>query len=149
MGRSAQNAQKYLFWMLETNGISTSGKAEGINYCEIIRPALEYMMKNFRKNITVAELADITHLSKSYFMSCFRRSAGVSAVEYLIQLRINAACEALLSTEKQISEIAFSCGYDNLSNFNRQFKRVAGCSPNEYRKQSIRAVNPLDSFGCG
>lgn len=124
-----------LFWLLETDGESTPGRKAKADYGEIIRPALEYMIKNFEKNISVEELAEAVHLSKSYFMSCFKRSAGVSAVEYLIQLRVGAACEAISSTEKRISDIAFDCGYSNLSNFNRQFKRVTGYSPKEYRKQ--------------
>ncbi len=135
-----------LFWLTDEESIYKEDT--GVNYGEIIRPALEFMAKNFRKNISVAELADITHLSKSYFMSCFKESAGVGAIEYLIQLRINAACEALSTTEKRISEIAFDCGYDNLSNFNRQFKKATGQTPNEYRRQSMRLVNPLNSFVC-
>ena len=61
-------------------------------------------------------------------------------MEYLAQLRVKAACEALASSEKRISEIALSCGYGNLSNFNRQFKRIAGCTPREYRSQSSNAM---------
>lgn len=137
-----------LFWLLMTDGDSDSREREGVDYCGAVRPALEFMAKNFRKNITVAELADITHLSKSYFMSCFKKLAGISAMGYLMQLRVNAACEALSDTGKRVSEIAFDCGYDNLSNFNRQFKKVTGYSPNEYRKRRLQLVNPLDSFAC-
>ena len=61
---------------------------------------------------------------------------------HLSHLRVNAACEALSSTRNKVSEIAFSCGYGNLSNFNRQFKRTMGCSPNEYRKQTARTNLP-------
>ena len=46
-------------------------------------------------------------------MSCFKKAVGLGSIEYLSQLRINAACEALSSTEKKISEIAFACGYGN------------------------------------
>ena len=94
------------------------------------------MMENFRENITVEQLADLVHLSKSYFMGCFKKAVGVGAMEHLTQLRMNAACDALSSTDKMISDISFHCGYSNLSNFNRQFKKVVGCTPNEYRKQN-------------
>ena len=80
------------------------------------------------------KLAEITHLSKSYFMDRFKQAAGVGAVEYLIQLRIKKACELLVNTEKTTAEIAFECGFRNLSNYNRQFKRIVGCTPNEYRR---------------
>lgn len=126
-----------MFWLLENNEDILCRKDTGISYSEIIRPALEYMMNNFQENITVDELADLVHLSKSYFMSCFKKAVGMGAIEHLTQLRINAACEALSTTGKSISDIAFSCGYSNLSNFNRQFKKNVGCSPNRYRKNKI------------
>lgn len=124
------------FWLLETDGARLVKTEENSDCGENIRPALEYMMNNFHESISVLQLAGITHLSESYFMSSFKKAVGVSAIEYLGQLRVNAACEALSSTDKMVSEIAFSCGYGNLSNFNRQFKRTMGCSPNEYRKNS-------------
>lgn len=125
----------HLFWLLETNPKCHSRQKSGLNDCELIRPALEYMVKNYKETVSVEQLADISHLSKSYFMNCFKKAAGISAMEYLSQLRISAACEALSFSGHKVSDIAFRCGYDNLSNFNRQFKKIAGCSPREYRKR--------------
>lgn len=124
-----------LFWLLENDEEIMYRKDTGISYSEIIRPALEFMVKNFRENITIDQLADLVHLSKSYFMSCFKKAVGIGAIEHLTQLRINAVCDALSGTDRIISDIAFNCGYSNLSNFNRQFKKFVGCSPNEYRKR--------------
>ncbi len=123
-----------LFWLLDQTELSTIDDTS-ISYTEIIRPALEYMTKNLQETITIDCLADLSHLSKSYFMSCFKKAVGMGAIEHLTHLRINAACDALSDTNKIISEIAFSCGYSNLSNFNRQFKQIMGCSPKEYRKR--------------
>ncbi|MBO5177370.1 MAG: AraC family transcriptional regulator [Lachnospiraceae bacterium] len=123
-----------LFWLLDQTELSTIDDTS-ISYTEIIRPALEYMTKNLQETITIDRLADLSHLSKSYFMSCFKKAVGMGAIEHLTHLRINAACDALSDTNKIISEIAFSCGYSNLSNFNRQFKQIMGCSPKEYRKR--------------
>ncbi len=124
-----------LFWLLESDEGMLCHKDTGINGCETLRPALDYMMKNYRESITVAQLAELSHLSKSYFMNCFKKTVGISAMEYLAQLRIHAVCGDLSSSEKKIADIAFECGYDNISNFNRQFKKVTGWSPKEYRKQ--------------
>lgn len=121
------------FGMLECGG-ADSGREDSISYSEIIRPALEFMVENYRENISVDELAERVHLSKSYFMSCFKKAAGTGAIEYLAQLRINAACRMLTDTAVSVSDIAYSCGYNNLSNFNRQFRKLVGCSPREYRK---------------
>ena len=125
-----------LVWILEGDPAFLRRERPGIRDWESLRPALEYMMENFSERITVELLAQVSHQSASHFMSCFKKAAGVSAMEYLAQLRINAACEALASTKEKISEIALRCGYGNLSNFNRQFRRIAGCSPKEYRSHS-------------
>ncbi|MGN1180762.1 MAG: AraC family transcriptional regulator [Suilimivivens sp.] len=124
------------FWLLENDEAITCRKDPGISYSELIRPALAFMINNFQENITIDQLADLVHLSKSYFMGCFKKAVGVGAMEYLTQLRINAACEALTDTDRMISDISFNCGYSNLSNFNRQFRKIMGCTPNEYRKHN-------------
>ncbi len=118
-------------------GVNADGNGrtrDTVSYTEMIRPALEFMVENYRENISVDELAELVHLSKSYFMSCFKKAAGTGAIEYLTQLRINAACRMLTDTVLPVSDIAYSCGYCNLSNFNRQFRKLAGCSPKEYRR---------------
>ncbi len=125
-----------MLWMLEKNGGIYRNREEDVKRSELIRPALEYMNQNYCDSITVEQLANITHLSKSYFMDRFKQAAGVGAVEYIIQLRIKKACELLLDTERTTAEIAFECGFKNLSNYNRQFKRIMGCTPNAYRKEN-------------
>lgn len=125
-----------LLWLLEESGEILLEKNGMEGEAEAIRPALEYMAQNFREDITVEQLAELVHLSKSHFMRCFRKAVGIGAIEHLTQLRIQAACEALGDGREQIADIAFSCGYSNLSNFNRQFLKRVGCSPKEYRKRN-------------
>lgn len=125
-----------LIWLLEENGNIVFEKQRESKEAEAIRPAIEYMAQRFREDITVEQLADLVHLSKSHFMRCFRQAVGIGAIEHLSQLRIHAACEALSDSAEQISDIAFACGYSNLSNFNRQFLKKVGCSPKEYRRRN-------------
>lgn len=125
-----------LFWLLENSGNIIFRKETGAGYNELIRPVLAYMSQNFREDITVEYLASLAHLSKSHFMKCFKETVGVGAMEHLTQLRISAACEALIATQDKISDISYQCGYSNLSNFNRQFLKKVGCSPNAYRKRN-------------
>lgn len=124
------------FWLLESNETIICREDTEVSYSELIRPALEYMMKNYQENISIDQLANLIPLSKSYFMGCFKKAVGVGAIEHLTLLRINAACDALTNTDRMISDISFNCGYSNLSNFNRQFKKIVGCSPKEYRKRN-------------
>lgn len=125
-----------LIWLLEESGEILFEKNGAGSETEAIRPALEYMAQNFREDITVEQLAQLLHLSKSHFMRCFRKAVGIGAIEHLTQLRIRAACEALSDSTEQIADIAFACGYSNLSNFNRQFLKKVGCTPKEYRKRN-------------
>lgn len=125
-----------LFWLLEESGDIYRTDENTVSRSEMIRPAIEYMNENFSENITVEKLSETACLSKSYFMRRFREAAGVGAIEYLTQLRIKKVCEFLSETDKTAAEIAFECGFRNLSNFNRQFRKIVGCTPREYRNIS-------------
>lgn len=125
-----------LVFLLEENGDIVFEKERGGGDAAAIRPAIEYMAQRFKEDITVEQLADLVHMSKSHFMRCFRQAVGIGAIEHLTQLRIHAACEALSESTDQITDIAFACGYSNISNFNRQFLKKVGCSPREYRKKN-------------
>lgn len=122
------------FWLLNESGDIARTAENRISRSETIRPVIEYMNENFSENITVEKLAEIAHLSKSYFMRQFKDASGVSAIEYLSQLRIKKACEMLCETGKTAAESAFECGFRNISNFNRQFRKIVGCTPKEYQK---------------
>lgn len=123
-----------IFWLLTESGDISFTEKNTVNRSEAIRSAIEYMNENFSDEITVDTLANTVHLSKTYFMRRFKESAGMGAVEYLVRLRIKKACEILSETGKNAAETAFECGFRNLSNFNRQFKKIVGCTPTEYRK---------------
>lgn len=118
------------FWLLETEA-----KAVTVHADSVIRPALEYIAEHYSECITISRLAAAVHLSESYFMNRFKEYVGLSAIEYISHFRIEKACKELAGSKKSVMEIAFECGFSNLSNFNRQFRRIAGCSPTEYRKR--------------
>lgn len=120
------------FWLLETEAEIDTNFYEP---AEIIRPAIEYISNHYNENITIKQLAKVVHLSESYFMNQFQKYVGLSTIEYISHFRINKICKLLINTKKSILEIAFDCGYHNISNFNRQFKKIMGCSPTEYRKK--------------
>ena len=125
------------FWLLEKETeFVVLREEENVHYSELIRPALEYMALNYGENITVEQLASAVHLSKSYFMGCFKKATGIGAIEHLTQIRMKIVCDALINSDEHIADLAYNCGYDNLSNFNRQFKRMIGCTPMEYRRRN-------------
>ena len=109
---------------------------------DIIKPALSYMEEHFREPVSIEALAQCCNISPSYFMSCFKKTAGRGAIEHLTQLRIMNICEELLLTSNPISEIAYHNGFENLSNFNRQFQKYIGVSPRCYRETKSKG-SPL------
>lgn len=120
-------------WLLEETGCVETVRNHNERLMESIREVLVYINLNYRENIRVENLAKMAHLSKSYFMYFFKKMVGVSAMEYIIQLRVKRACDMLRNSKAPSLEVAFACGFQNLSNFNRQFKKYVGCTPKEYR----------------
>lgn len=123
------------FALLEENDCVIAVKNRDDWKAEGIRRALVFINENYREEISVEQLADIANLSRSYFMYRFKQTVGVSAMEYVIQLRIKNACELLRNSSCSSIEVAFACGFQNMSNFNRQFKKCVGCTPGEFRRE--------------
>nr|WP_277935393.1 AraC family transcriptional regulator [Parablautia muri] len=121
-------------WLLEQSDCIVTVKNQDERQIESLREILVFINLNYRENINIDRLAQLAHLSKSYFMYRFKKTVGVSAMEYIIQLRIKLACEMLRNSGEPSLEIAFASGFQNLSNFNRQFKKYVGCTPKQYRE---------------
>lgn len=124
-----------LFYLVCAGAPLGKARAEGADGA-LIRAALTYMAENYAEPLRIDALAARCNLSRSYFMLCFRRATGMSAMEHLTRLRLRAACEALRGSGDRVSDIAAACGFNNLSNFNRQFKRLVGCSPMAFRRSA-------------
>jgi AraC-like DNA-binding protein len=92
----------------------------------------EYIMKNFQKNISLDEIAGIANMNKSAFCRYFKMVNGKTFSDYMNEIRVGYACKLLLEQKYTIVEISDNSGYNNLSNFNRQFKKITGYSPSEY-----------------
>jgi transcriptional regulator GlxA family with amidase domain len=90
-----------------------------------IERVLDHIHKHYNERLTTEDMAGIAHLSRSGFQRLFQRHIQMGFVDYLAQLRIGQACQLLISTTKPIAHIATDVGYDNLSNFNRQFRALA------------------------
>lgn len=123
---------KFIYLLYESGDIVKRSAVYG-QKSELIRPIVAYINDHFTEELTIDHLAGKAHLSKSYFMNTFKKTAGISAIEYVNQLRLKKALELLDETSMNISHIAFECGFRNLSNFNRQFRTACGCSPREYK----------------
>lgn len=101
---------------------------------EKIKIVYEFIHENFESKIKVKDVADMINMTEVSFSRFIKKRTGKTFVEYLNDLRIGYASRWLIEKELSISEIAYKCGFNNLANFNRNFKNNKKCTPTEYRK---------------
>lgn len=99
-----------------------------------LRKAQEYIAANYRNEIRLNDLADMAGMSPSSFSRFFKLRTGRSLSDYIIGIRLDVASRELVSTKTPIAEICFSSGFNNVSNFNRIFKKNKGYTPKEFRE---------------
>ncbi len=98
-----------------------------------IEKVMAYSRLNFHKQITLAEVARLTNMTESAFSRFFKLRTGMTFIDSLIEIRLGHASRKLIETTDSISEIAYTCGFNNISNFNRIFKKKKGCTPKDLR----------------
>jgi AraC-like DNA-binding protein len=99
-----------------------------------LNAVIGYLDANFARPVQREELAEVAAMSPSSVSRLLRRQLGTTLTDYLTSLRLAAACRALADTDRAIADIAHDCGFTNLANFNRQFKRSRQMTPRDYRK---------------
>ncbi len=101
---------------------------------ERINRVLEFVNARYMLKIDVGQAAQIAGLSRSQFHAVFKRTTGYTLVEKVAQARISAAARMLRETDREIIDIAFSCGFSSLSHFYHTFKAHNGLTPKEFRQ---------------
>lgn len=96
---------------------------------------LGFLRANKTEEVSLEEVAAVARMSPKSFCRFFKANTGKTLLEYLHELRIGEACRQLLETDRSVSEIAFDCGFNNLSNFNRRFRTIQGTTPRDYRRK--------------
>ncbi|GEM_PF-3934449 len=98
-----------------------------------VQRAKLYIREHLTGKLALSDIARAVDLSEGYISKLFRQEEGISIGHYLIRERIVYACEQLLSTRKNVSEIAYAAGFESISHFNRTFKAHTQSSPKRYR----------------
>jgi AraC-like DNA-binding protein len=96
---------------------------------------LSFLNASYSRRLTVTEMTEVAHMSQSSLMRTFGEITGRSPVDYLIRVRISRAASLLRTTALRVTEIAAEVGFDDSNYFARQFRKIQGTSPREYRKQ--------------
>lgn len=120
---------------LEVLGSAGCNIIESSNEAQNINSVFEFIFKNFRNNITLEEVAAIIPMSSSAFCRFFKSKTGRTLTAFIKELRIGHASKLLLEYNHNVSEACYNSGYNNISNFNKQFKEVHGVSPKEFLKR--------------
>lgn len=102
---------------------------------KMLQAMIQYIQMHFERPITLADIAGAANISKNTALRYFQENIGISPVEYLMQYRLNNACKMLRETSEKITYIARCAGYDNVSYFNRIFKKYVGKTPSQYRAE--------------
>jgi len=117
--------------LLSSSGFINSFNKTGRNNLDKV---YEYIIKNFKDDIRRNDVAELTNMNPSSFSRFFKRIHRKTFTEYLLEVRIGYACKLLIENKNNISEICYESGFNNLSNFNRQFKKAMKCSPTDYSR---------------
>lgn len=97
----------------------------------------EYAMENFHQEIRLESVAELASMTPAAFSRYFKRQTRKTFTEFIHDIRIAQACKLLIEEETPIGEIAFRCGFNNISNFNRRFKLIKGRTPRAYRREFV------------
>jgi len=118
------------------SGVKWSSEKES----ERMGKVVNFVMKNFNKDISLADAADIANMAENSFSRYFSQRARKPFVKYLNEVRLSHACKLLIEEKLSVVEICYECGFNNLSNFNKQFKQVQKVSPSDYQKQYLKTT---------
>lgn len=139
---SSQNKLEQLSSLLLILGKISSSKTSNIVGSRAVKRKNEkklqeiymFILNNFHRNIELGTVAEIAGMPKSTFCLFFKKMTGKSFMAYLTDFRIESACQMLLKTKINISEICVASGFNDIPYFNRTFKKIKNMTPTEYRK---------------
>lgn len=114
-----------------------------------LNAVLSYIDEHLDDDIRLAQLAAIAHVSPAYFSTLFKRFNGLTPVEFIVHKRIQRAIEYIRTTDKNLTEIATLCGFNNSTNFYKAFRKVTGRTPISYRLADTKLISePYENTIC-
>lgn len=126
---------RFFFLLITNRQEKETSSAPQTKSLEKMKTILKYVEEHYGEHITVDNMAALTYYSKSHFMKFFKSHMGMGFIEYLNDYRLTMAERLLRTTSGSVTEIAEQSGFDNLSYFNRLFKRKYGQAPGALRKE--------------
>lgn len=123
--------------------VPDSAEPEKISSQRKIDKIINYINQNLTEDLSATKLAGIVHMSTNHLHRFFRQKTEMTITQYVIQLRIERACDLLLKTSWSVEMIAGKCGFLSMANFNRQFLKLKKMTPRQYRQSDLRQIHQL------
>jgi AraC-like DNA-binding protein len=98
----------------------------------------EFMMNNYREEVTLKQISDLVHMAPASASRFFKSATGLSVFEYLNKIKIDLSRQLLLNTDMSVVDISYDSGFNNLSHFNKQFKKFNQVTPRQFRKLKLQ-----------
>lgn len=114
--------------------LSSGGVSSDFSDNHRIDQVVQFVNENFSKSVRLAEVARIAGMTETAFSRFFKAKTGITFVDCLNDIRLGHASRMLIDTTNSIAEIAYDCGFNSISNFNRIFKKKKGARPKEFRQ---------------
>lgn len=105
----------------------------------------EFVMKNFRKRVSLEKVADLVNMTPTSFSRYFKSRVNKSFSDFLKEVRIDYACKLLNEEKININRVGYECGFPTISNFNKQFKTIVGKTPLHYKNEYLK-INTFNDF---
>lgn len=131
-----------LFYELFADREITAAPKKTLPSLEKLKMIIKYVENHYQDRITIEQIASFCDYSQSHFMKYFKNAMGISFIEYLNDYRLMMAARLLLASDSNILSISQEVGFENLSYFNRSFKKKFNITPSAYRKG-----HPKTTFG--
>jgi AraC-like DNA-binding protein len=116
-------------------------RLSGLNDSKIIDNVYRYVAENFQKKISFNNAASVANMQRSAFCRYFKRKTKKKFTQFVNEIRIMHSCKLLSETDKTVIEVAFECGYESTSYFNRQFRLYCDTTPKAFREQLMHKIN--------
>ena len=113
---------------------SSFAKIDNFSDSRRVQKIQKYIADHYQEDIRLADMAEMVGMTPVSFSRFFHLRTGKTLSDYIIDIRLGFATRLLVDSSQTIAEICYDCGFNNLSNFNRMFRKKKGCSPKEFRE---------------
>lgn len=131
----------YLY-MVCSECIRGAEKVNSVRDTKFMTSVIEYISENVEYDLTLKDVAERCNYEYHYCSAVFHQCFSMNFKEFINIFRVEKACKLLMNNDERVTDISRRCGFSSIRNFNRVFKKLLGCTPNEYRSNKMKAASP-------